>query len=123
MGPSPVLTRQGIVLLYNGRNADRHNWNGRQHSGYGDDSWKDWPDNAITPGTYSVGKAIFDPRNPTQVIAQYDKPVFTPAEAWERSGQYEFGTTFAEGLVFFKARWWIYYGAADSFVSVAASGG
>ncbi len=39
----------------------------------------------------------------------------------EKTGQYEAGTVFTEGLVRFKGKWFLYYGAADSFVGVAAT--
>jgi predicted GH43/DUF377 family glycosyl hydrolase len=37
------------------------------------------------------------------------------------SGQYAAGTTFAEGLVYYNQKWFLYYGTADSFVGVAVS--
>ena len=37
------------------------------------------------------------------------------------TGQYQAGTTFAEALVFFKGKWFLYYGTADSFVGLAIS--
>ena len=66
-GPPAVITKEGIVLLYNGKNSE------------GDDA------------------------------------------ASELTGQYKSGTTFAEGLVFYKSKWFLYYGTADSFVGVAIS--
>ena len=36
-----------------------------------------------------------------------------------KSGQYPAGTTFVEGLVPFRGKWFLYYGTADSFVGVA----
>ena len=38
---------------------------------------------------------------------------------FEKSGQYKDGTVFIEGLVFFKGKWFLYYGCADSLVGVA----
>ena len=37
------------------------------------------------------------------------------------TGQYKAGTTFAEGLVRFKNKWFLYYGTADSMVGVTIS--
>lgn len=102
-GPPPVLTRDGIVLLYNGRNAAT-----------GGDPLR----RALE---YSAGRALLDRRDPTRVIARADMPFLAPELAWERSGQYEAGTTFIEGLVRFRDRWLLYYGSADSVVGVAAS--
>ena len=42
-----------------------------------------------------------------------------PEQSWEQSGQYAAGTTFAEGLVYFHDRYFLYYGGADSRVGVA----
>ncbi|MBS1814204.1 MAG: pesticidal protein Cry15Aa [Acidobacteria bacterium] len=121
MGPPPVLTERGIVVIYNARNADAHNWNGVQRSGYGDDSWKAWAAPGIAPGTYTVGEALFDARNPQKLLARTDEPVFGPKLAWESHGQYAPGTTFAEGLVWFKGKWLMYYGASDSYVGVTSA--
>jgi predicted GH43/DUF377 family glycosyl hydrolase len=95
VGPPPVLTDRGIVVLYNGRSADTH--------------------------SYSVGEALFAADEPSKLLARTDDPVFQPELTWERAGQYAAGTTFAEGLVFFRDRWLLYYGCADSFVGVASS--
>ena len=103
VGPPPVLTRDGIVMLYNGKNA------------------KDGGDPALGPGAYAAGRALLDPRDPTRVVERGDAPFFAPELPWEKSGQYAAGTTFAEGLVRFKGAWLLYYGAADSVVGVARS--
>jgi predicted GH43/DUF377 family glycosyl hydrolase len=42
---------------------------------------------------------------------------------YEKTGQYEAGTTFAEGLVYFRNQWFLYYGCADSLVAVATAPG
>ena len=104
VGPPPVLTKDGVVLLYNGKNAD-----GPRH------------DPALAAGTYSVGQALFAADDPTKLLERTDKPFFEPELPWERSGQYAAGTTFAEGLVRFHGRWFLYYGCADSRVGVAMS--
>ncbi|HZI31722.1 MAG TPA: pesticidal protein Cry15Aa, partial [Candidatus Binatia bacterium] len=101
-GPPAVLTDKGIVVLYNGKNAT-----------HGDTS--------LPPGVYSAGQALFDAKDPTHLIARTDKPFFQPETAYERTGQYAAGTTFIEGLVYFHNKWFLYYGCADSFVSVAVS--
>lgn len=84
VGPPPVLTKDGIILLYNGKNAagaDR--------------------DRSLAPGTYSVGQALFSAHDPAKLLARTEKPFFAPKLPWEQSGQYAAGTTFAEGLVWF----------------------
>lgn len=104
VGPPPVLTRDGIVLLYNGKNADDAD-----------------RDRSLAAGTYAVGQALFAADDPARLLKCTDKPFFAPQLPWERSGQYAAGTTFAEGLVLFHNRWLFYYGCADSRVGVAMS--
>jgi predicted GH43/DUF377 family glycosyl hydrolase len=101
VGAPPVLTSYGIVLLYNGKNAATR----------GD------PD--LAPETYAAGEALFAADDPAHLLARTDHPVFKPELPFERSGQYAAGTTFTEGLVYFKHKWFLYYGCADSFVGVA----
>ncbi len=101
-GPPAVLTSHGIVLLYNGINAR--------------DATRD---PAIGEGTYSVQEALFSSKHPDRLMARTDTPVLQPTLAWEEHGQYTEGTTFAEGLVLFHGYWYLYFGAADSFVGAA----
>jgi len=102
-GPPPVLTRAGIVVIYNGKNAS-----------VGGD--KDLPAN-----TYAAGEALFDAENPSHLLARTEEPVLWPSLPYEKTGQYAAGTTFAEGLVYFHGEWFLYYGCADSLVSVATA--
>jgi predicted GH43/DUF377 family glycosyl hydrolase len=102
-GPPAVLTENGIVMLYNGKN------------GLADG------DPALDPGAYAVGQALFDASDPTKVLARLDAPFFRPEMSYEKTGQYKAGTTFCEGLIWFQGRWLLYYGCADSFVGVAVS--
>jgi beta-1,2-mannosidase len=115
VGPPPVLTKDGIVLVYNGKNAAGANGNGKISAG------KD-RDRALAAGTYSVGQALFAADDPAKLLARTETPFFEPKLKWEQSGQYAAGTTFAEGLVWFHERWLLYYGCADSRVGVAMSG-
>ena len=100
-GPPPVLTDKGIVVIYNGKNAPEDG------------------DSALGPNAYAAGQALFAADNPAKLIARSDKPFFFPEMSYEKTGQYAAGTTFAEGLVFFKGEWFLYYGCADSLVGVA----
>jgi beta-1,2-mannosidase len=113
VGPPPVLTKDGIVLVYNGKNAAGAN---------GKDSAGADRDPALAAGAYSVGQALFAADDPAKLLARSEKPFFQPELPWEKSGQYAAGTTFAEGLVWFHDRWLLYYGCADSRVGVAISG-
>jgi len=100
-GPPSVMTGKGIVLLYNGKND----------ASFGDKNY--------TAGAYCGGQALFSLADPTKLISRLDKPYFVPEEPFEKSGQYPAGTVFTEGLVYFHAKWFLYYGCADSRVAVA----
>jgi predicted GH43/DUF377 family glycosyl hydrolase len=124
VGPPPVLTSNGIVLIYNGKNAERTLAKSAASGKKG--AAPPWRTNegtvgdpSLPPGTYAVGQALFSANDPARLLARTDKPVFQPELPWERSGQYAAGTTFAEGLVWFHSRWLLYYGCADSRVGVA----
>ncbi len=101
VGPPPVLTAKGIVALYNGKNAEAGG------------------DPALGANAYAAGEALFSADDPAKLLARTDAPVFKPELAFEKTGQYAAGTTFTEGLVWFRGRWFLYYGCADSMVGVA----
>jgi len=102
-GPPPVLTDAGIVVLYNGKNS------------------VDGGDPDLGPNAYAAGEALFDALDPAHLLARTDHPVLKPEMAYEKTGQYVAGTTFAEGLVYFDERWFLYYGCADSLVGVVTT--
>lgn len=103
-GPPALITDRGILLIYNGKNATDQN-----------------ADPSLPKGTYSVGSVLFSLEDMETVITRTDKPFLKPSLPHELTGQYAAGTTFAEGLVYFKDKWFLYYGTADSFVGVAVS--
>ncbi|NBQ48911.1 MAG: hypothetical protein EBU33_10745 [Sphingobacteriia bacterium] len=70
---------------------------------------------------YSGGQALFSATDPTKLLDRTDVPFIKPELPWEKSGQYQAGTTFIEGLVLFRNQWLLYYGCADTFVGVAMS--
>jgi predicted GH43/DUF377 family glycosyl hydrolase len=90
-GPPPILTKQGIVLIYNG--AD---------------------DNLV----YRTAVAIFDRRDPRKVLYRSDTPIFVPEKEWEKVGQVP-NVVFVEGMVQERNRFLFYYGAADKYIGVA----
>ena len=104
-GPPPVLTNAGIVVLYNGNNAAEDG------------------DPNLGPHAYAAGEALFATANPALLLKQTNSPVLKPELPYEKTGQYKAGTTFAEGLVWFHQRWFLYYGCADSLVGVATAPG
>lgn len=101
-GPPAVLTDQGIVLLYNGKNAGGANG-----------------DRRFNAGVYAAGQVLIDARDPAKAVDWLKAPFFRPMVPYEASGQYAAGTVFIEGLVHFQKKWFLYYGCADSKVSVA----
>lgn len=101
-GPPAIVTKDGILLVYNGKNQE------------GADG-----DSRYTANAYCAGQALFDAKNPARFIDRLDEPFFVPETDYERSGQYPAGTVFVEGLVPFNGAWYLYYGCADSKVSVA----
>ncbi len=105
-GPPALYTSNGILLIYNGKNL----------SGAG--AGKSTPE-----GTYCGGQVRFDAQNPEKVLSRLETPFICPTLPHEVSGQYKAGTTFTEGLVFYKGKWFLYYGTADSMVGVAVRAG
>jgi len=90
-GPPPILTEQGILLIYNGSNKQIH---------------------------YEVGWVLFSKENPAKLIARSEKPFLSLSEDIERYGQVP-NVIFTEGLVHFKGIWYLYYGASDTYIGVA----
>jgi len=91
-GPPPILTKQGIVLVYNG--AD---------------------DNLV----YRTGVAVFDRSDPRKILYRSDAPIFVPEKEWEKVGQVP-KVVFVEGIAQMTEKSFLfYYGAADKYVGVA----
>jgi len=92
-GPPPVLTRDGILLVYNGA------------------------DDALV---YRTGWVLFDRNDPTRVVARSAKPMLAPAQSWEVTGQVP-NVVFVEGMLRRGGQWLFYYGGADKYVGAATS--
>nr|WP_299382507.1 glycoside hydrolase family 130 protein [Allomuricauda sp.] len=99
-GPPPLLTKDGIVVLYNAGNS--------QNIGVAE----------LGNRVYTGGQALFDAKEPWKLLDRTTSPFIQPELPFEKSGQYADGTTFLEGLVLFKGYWYLYYGTADSMVGV-----
>ena len=76
-GPPAVMTEDGIVLIYNGKNASGSNG-----------------DACYAANTYAAGQMLFSLDNPLLLLDRLDKPFFRPIADFERSGQYAAGTVF-----------------------------
>ena len=100
-GPPPILTDEGIVVLYNAKAAAdaRH---------------------PIVPNGYHGGQALLDPDDPTHVIGRTRAPFFFPSLRHETEGQVP-AVTFLEGLARHRGRLLLYYGTADSAIGVASA--
>jgi predicted GH43/DUF377 family glycosyl hydrolase len=90
-GPAPILTADGIVLIYNGA------------------------DDALV---YRTGIVRFDRKDPRRVLSRTETPVFAPDAEWEKAGQVP-NVVFVEGMIRQANRWLLYYGGADKYVGVA----
>ena len=90
-GPPPLLTPDGIVLIYNG--AD---------------------DKLV----YRTAVAIFDRKDPSRVLYRSEQPIFAPEKEWEKVGQVP-NVVFVEGMLRQGDRYLFYYGAADKYIGVA----
>jgi predicted GH43/DUF377 family glycosyl hydrolase len=90
-GPPPALTKDGIVLIFNG--AD---------------------DQLV----YRTGIAVFDRKDPRKLLSRTDQPIFGPEKEWEKVGQVP-NVVFVEGMARQGQRWLFYYGGADKYVGVA----
>lgn len=102
-GPPALMTDDGIVLIYNGKNG--------QHDGNGDSEYP--------AGAYCAGQFLFDKNDPCKVLDRLDKPFFYPEAPFEKRGQYVDGTVFLEGLSYLNGKLYLYYGCADSQLAVA----
>ncbi len=90
-GPPPIITKDGIVLIYNA--AD---------------------DKLV----YRTAVAVFDRNDPSKLLSRSDKPIFAPEKDWEKVGQVP-NVVFVEGMVHQGSRYLLYYGAADKYIGVA----
>jgi len=99
-GPPAMLTDKGILLLYNGRNIPSIG------------------DSLLAEGTYSAGQVLLDKNDPTKIIQRQNQYFLTPDKVYEKTGQVNF-VCFIEGLAYFKNKWFLYYGTADSKIAVA----
>jgi len=89
-GPAPILTKDSIILIYNGA----------------DDSL-----------AYRTAYAIFDRKDPRHLLSRSDEPFFSPERDWERVGQVP-NVVFVEGAAQQGNKLFIYYGGADKYVGV-----
>jgi len=90
-GPPPIVTKDGIVMVYNA--AD---------------------DKLV----YRTAIAVFDRNDPRRLLWRSGGPVFSPETDWERIGQVP-NVVFVEGMATVGKSYYFYYGAADKYIGVA----
>jgi predicted GH43/DUF377 family glycosyl hydrolase len=91
IGPPPIETDEGWLVIYHGKGADH---------------------------AYCGGIALLDPENPLAVTARLPYPFLVPEKPWERNGDladcvYPSGAAVKDGTLF------VYYGAGDNRCGVA----
>lgn len=99
-GPYAMLTKSGILLIYNGMNDAKNG------------------DVNLPEGAYAGGQLLFDAQDPTKLIDRSEAHFIKPDQPYEIEGQVN-QVVFLEGMVPFKGRWFLYYGTADSKIGVA----
>ncbi len=90
VGPSPIMTKKGIFMIYNSSNGN----------------------------DYNVGYAMFSKKKPEKLIARTNSPRLSATQPWESYGKVNY-VVFAEGLVEKKGEYLEYYGGADKSIGVA----
>ena len=101
-GPPPIITDEGILLIYNAANEDL---------------------------VYRPGQALFDINDPTKLLKRSENYFMKPETRLElrgqtpnqpKSGKFSDRTVvFAEGLVKLDDTWFLYFGMGDTAIGVA----
>lgn len=99
-GPYALIKDEGILLIYNGSNAASFNE----------------PD--LPKFTYAAGQALFDKNAPYKLVDRTEEYFIYPDKDYEKVGEVN-EVCFVEGLIYFKEKWFLYYGTADSKIAVA----
>lgn len=99
-GPFALIRDQGILLIYNASNASDYNAPG------------------LPEFTYAAGQALFDTERPYRLTDRTDSYFIYPNKPYELTGEVN-KVCFVEGMVYFRNKWFLYYGTADSRIAVA----
>ncbi|GAB4334582.1 MAG: glycosidase [Calditrichia bacterium] len=91
-GAPPIRTEAGWLMIYHGVDI--------QH-------------------VYRAGAVLLDERNPQKVIARLPYPILQPETDYEKYGDVD-NVVFPEGVVVFDDELFVYYGAADKVIGLAA---
>ncbi len=101
-GAIALLTPHGILHFYNGAN---------QTPAEGGDP-------AFVPGWSGLGQALFAADDPARLLERAARPFLHAEFPWELQG-FTPPAVVANGLVFFRGEWLLYYGAADRCIGLA----
>jgi predicted GH43/DUF377 family glycosyl hydrolase len=94
-GAVALYRKEGILLMYNASD----------YPGY--EGWQ-------------LGQVLIDKTDMQTAIKETEKPFLYPEKAWELEGDIDAGaSTIANGIVFFKEKWIIYYGGGDHVIGMA----
>ena len=99
-GPYALIRDEGILLIYNGSNAANFN------------------ETELPKFTYAAGQALFDKEKPYKLLERTEDHFIYPDKDYEKVGEVN-EVCFVEGMVYFKDKWFLYYGTADSKIAVA----
>ena len=99
-GAYAQYTENGISLMYNASYAANYS------------------DPNLPKFTQAVGQALFDKDKPYKLKDRTDSYFIYPDKAYEKIGEVN-EVCLVEGLVFFKEKWFLYYGTTDSKIAVA----
>jgi len=116
-GPAPIKTRDGRwILIYNGMTTGR--------IGYPKDQYSVGqmlidPSGSFRPNL-TVSDGMYQPALRDGPIARIENPLLVPEASSEQEGQVD-QVVFAEGLVQFRGKWFLYFGQADSTLGVATA--
>ena len=101
-GAIALLTGRGILLFYNGANRTA----------------EEGGDRAYPAGWPGLGQALFVADEPTRLLQRQDRPFLHAEHEWELHG-FTPPAVVANGLVYFRGEWLLYYGAADRRIGLA----
>jgi len=90
-GPPPIITKSGILLIYNSC------------------------DNNMV---FQPGAALFSKEYPPKLLARTPLPILKITESWEKFGKSNY-VIFTGGLIGRNKKYYLYYGAADKCIGVA----
>lgn len=93
MGPTPIRTSEGWLLIYHGVDRDH---------------------------VYRAGLALLDLDDPTRIIARTKRPVLEPETDYELVGDVN-NVVFPEGAAVIDGTLHVYYGAADKVIGLATA--